>query len=115
MKPTAIAALICVLGIVATSACRQKTEPPQRIEPPKKVEPSRKIEPTKFQEYKAKAEQGNAEAQYKLGNCYAYGLDIAEDAAEAVTNTINELLCQVTRKKIMQVFEEVFLFDTLNP
>lgn len=30
-----------------------------------------------------------------------------KDAAEAVTNTINELLCQVTRKKIMQVFEEL--------
>ncbi len=40
--------------------------------------------PGKFQEYKAKAEQGDAEAQFSLGFCYDDGRGVAKDAVEAV-------------------------------
>lgn len=34
--------------------------------------------------YKAKAEKGNAEAQYYLGECYFHGKEIPIDKAKAV-------------------------------
>jgi len=40
--------------------------------------------PGKFQEYKAKAEQGDAEAQFSLGFCYDDGRGVKKDYAEAV-------------------------------
>jgi TPR repeat protein len=40
--------------------------------------------PGKFQEYKANAERGDAEAQFKLGFCYDEGRGVAKDYAEAV-------------------------------
>ena len=40
--------------------------------------------PGKFQEYKANAEQGDAEAQFNLGWCYDDGRGVARDYAEAV-------------------------------
>ena len=40
--------------------------------------------PGKFLEYKAKAEQGNAEAQFNLGFCYDDGRGVAKNAREAV-------------------------------
>src|ERR1017187_3925101 len=39
--------------------------------------------PGKFQEYKAKAEQGNAEAQFNLGFCYDDGRGVAKNYAKA--------------------------------
>lgn len=41
--------------------------------------------PGKFQEYQAKAEQGDAEAQFNLGFCYDDGRGVAKDYVEAVT------------------------------
>ncbi|MGA3267220.1 MAG: tetratricopeptide repeat protein [Verrucomicrobiota bacterium] len=40
--------------------------------------------PGKFQEYKAKAEQEDAEAQFNRGFCYDAGRGVAKDYAEAV-------------------------------
>jgi TPR repeat protein len=40
--------------------------------------------PGKFQEYKAKAEQGDAEAQFNLGFCYDDGRGVKKDYGEAV-------------------------------
>ena len=40
--------------------------------------------PGNFQEYKASAEQGDAEAQFNLGFCYDDGRGVAKDYAEAV-------------------------------
>ena len=40
--------------------------------------------PGKFQEYKASAEQGDAEAQFDLGWCYDDGRGVAKDYVEAV-------------------------------
>jgi len=40
--------------------------------------------PGKFQEYQAKAEQGDAEAQFNLGFCYDDGRGVAKNYAEAV-------------------------------
>ncbi len=40
--------------------------------------------PGKFQEYKASAEQGDAEAQFNLGWCYDDGRGVAKDKVEAV-------------------------------
>ena len=40
--------------------------------------------PGKFLEYKAKAEQGDAEAQFNLGFCYDDGRGVAKNAREAV-------------------------------
>ena len=40
--------------------------------------------PGKFQEYKANAEQGDAEAQFSLGWCYDDGRGVAKDKVEAV-------------------------------
>jgi TPR repeat protein len=40
--------------------------------------------PGRFQEYKAGAEQGDAEAQFDLGWCYDNGQGVAKDYAEAV-------------------------------
>jgi TPR repeat protein len=40
--------------------------------------------PGKFQEYKAGAEQGDAEAQFNLGYCYDDGRGVEKDYAEAV-------------------------------
>ena len=40
--------------------------------------------PGKFQEYKASAEQGDAEAQFNLGWCYDDGRGVAKDYVEAV-------------------------------
>ena len=40
--------------------------------------------PGKFQEYKAKAELGDAEAQFNLGFCYANGQGVRKDKEEAV-------------------------------
>jgi hypothetical protein len=40
--------------------------------------------PGKFQEYKASAEQGDAEAQFNLGFCYDDGRGVAKDYVEAV-------------------------------
>ena len=37
-----------------------------------------------FEGYKAKAEKGDAEAQYNLGLCYFYGTGVAKDEVEAV-------------------------------
>jgi TPR repeat protein len=42
------------------------------------------VVPDKFQEYKAKAEQGDAEAQFSLGFCYDDGRGVAKNYAEAV-------------------------------
>ena len=39
--------------------------------------------PGKFQEYQAKAEQGEAEAQFKLGFCYDGGRGVAKDYVKA--------------------------------
>ena len=39
---------------------------------------------SEFDKYKKLAENGNAEAQYKLGNCYESGKGVAEDDGEAV-------------------------------
>ena len=39
--------------------------------------------PGKFQEYKAKAEQGDAEAQFSLGFCYDDGRGVAKNYAQA--------------------------------
>lgn len=39
---------------------------------------------TAFQEYKAKAEQGDAEAQYKVGDCYFHGKGVKLDEADAM-------------------------------
>ena len=41
-------------------------------------------DPKKFEEYKAKAVKGDAEAQTRLGVCYATGIGVEKDAAEAV-------------------------------
>jgi TPR repeat protein len=52
-----------------------------------------KVQPNKYQDtplevqflkYKSKAENGDPEAQYNLGKCYAKGLGVAQDGAEAV-------------------------------
>jgi len=40
--------------------------------------------PGKFQEYKANAERGDAEAQFNLGYCYDAGRGVAKDYVEAV-------------------------------
>ncbi len=40
--------------------------------------------PGKFQEYKTRAEQGDAEAQFSLGYCYDDGRGVAKDKAKAV-------------------------------
>ena len=40
--------------------------------------------PGNFQEYKANAEQGDAEAQFNLGFCYDDGRGVAKDYVEAV-------------------------------
>ena len=40
--------------------------------------------PGNFQEYKASAEQGDAEAQFNLGWCYDNGRGVAKDYVEAV-------------------------------
>ena len=40
--------------------------------------------PGRFLEYKAKAEQGDAEAQFNLGFCYDDGRGVAKDYGEAV-------------------------------
>ena len=37
-----------------------------------------------FEEFKAKAEKGDAEAQFKLGGCYRLGVGVAKEAPEAV-------------------------------
>ena len=38
-----------------------------------------------FEGYKVKAEQGNAPAQYNLGDCYANGEGVAKDQVQAVS------------------------------
>jgi len=43
-----------------------------------------KADTVKFNEVKALAEQGNAEAQHKLGNMYRYGRGVSQDYAEAL-------------------------------
>ncbi len=37
-----------------------------------------------FENIKAKAEQGEARAQYQLGKCYAQGAGVSKDAVEAM-------------------------------
>ena len=37
-----------------------------------------------FEAYKAKADQGHAQAQYNLGTCYLDGIGVAKDQVEAV-------------------------------
>lgn len=39
---------------------------------------------TSFQEFKAKAEQGDAEGQYKVGDCYFHGKGVKSDEEEAM-------------------------------
>ena len=49
-----------------------------------KPNPDDTFEPAKFEEYQAKAEQGDARGQAMLGRCYATGQGVEKDVAEAV-------------------------------
>jgi TPR repeat protein len=51
---------------------------------PRAAAPKDVAVPGKFQEYKTKAERGDAEAQFNVGYCYDDGRGVAKDFAEAV-------------------------------
>ena len=55
-----------------------------RLLPTRAAAPKGVAVPGNFQEYKASAEQGDAEAQFNLGWCYDDGRGVAKDYAEAV-------------------------------
>lgn len=84
MKTYLIAALICVLAIFTTSACRQKSASPESKEPVKVSDSPQETEQARFLRHKAKAEQGDAESQSTLGFYYAKGQGVEKDYAEAV-------------------------------
>ena len=85
MKPTFIALLALCLCL---AGCGKK-EPAQPsasdlTTPPPEPEASNPTAPPPFKETKAKAEAGDAEAQYNLGGMYASGQGVEQDFKEAV-------------------------------
>lgn len=70
MKPRPLARILLsiLLGVAALPVPAQQSEAARK----------------QFEEFKAKAEKGDAEAQFKLGGCYRVGVGVAKAAPEAV-------------------------------
>ncbi len=72
LYPALVAALLCVLAPAVPFAPAQQSDVTQ-----KQLQ-------NEFSEYQAKAEQGDARAQFLLGQCYALGKGVGRDHAKAV-------------------------------
>lgn len=87
MRTTLIAALLCAAGCAFTCGCDKKATPPKNENPSARTESAKRVsqrEQAKFEETKAKAEQGDAQAQHNMGHYYAQGHYVAMDWAGAV-------------------------------
>lgn len=76
--------LLCAL--LALSVFSSRKHEPSAPETPTSANPDASVgdeERKKFLEFQAKAEQGEAIAQYKLGRCYLKGEGVAKDEVEA--------------------------------
>ena len=82
MKTWLLALWLGTSGLFLLSACHKKDQQAQKTGPAPKTEPVRVL--TRYHENKAKAEQGDADAQFNLGNCYASGDGVGKDEREAV-------------------------------
>jgi TPR repeat protein len=69
MRTFLLVALLFAVGFLAPHLCAQSDDVPLR---------------RLFNEYKAKAEQGNAESQWMLGNCYRDGLGTEKNVKEGI-------------------------------